>query len=90
MLDWWADLGQPELTPELCRTIAAQTDDAMAGQDLDEVTRRRDEALQALLALKAASGIDAPADTHPAAGPAAGSAAGPGPGSAAGQGGSHA
>lgn len=78
MLDWWADLGQPELTPELCRTIAAQTDDAMAGQDLDEVTRRRDEALQALLALKAASGIDAPAETDPAAGPAAG------------QGGSHA
>ncbi|AKT50976.1 3-hydroxyacyl-CoA dehydrogenase NAD-binding domain-containing protein [Arsenicicoccus sp. oral taxon 190] len=70
MLDWWADLRQPDLTPELCRTIAEQTEAELAGQDLDEVTRRRDEALQALIALKVATGIDGTSpmpETDPAA-----------------------
>ncbi|MFV0457242.1 MAG: 3-hydroxyacyl-CoA dehydrogenase NAD-binding domain-containing protein [Actinomycetales bacterium] len=58
MLDWWADLGDPELSPDLVAAIVAGTDEEIQGQDEDDLLRRRDAALVDLVELKRASGLD--------------------------------
>lgn len=59
MVQWWADLGEPELTPELSARIVAGTDEAMAaaGQDEEQLRARRDAALRALVAAKEEAGL---------------------------------
>lgn len=57
MLDWWADLGSPELTPDLVRALVAGVEEELEGQSVEDVTARRDRALQELLALKARRGL---------------------------------
>jgi len=54
---WWADLGSPELTPELVETLAAGVDDELAGEDEPELLARRDAALRELLASKERLGL---------------------------------
>ena len=56
-VDWWADLGSPELTPELIETLAAGVDDELAGEDESELLARRDAALRELLASKERLGL---------------------------------
>ncbi|MBO2452683.1 NAD(P)-binding domain-containing protein [Actinomadura barringtoniae] len=53
MEDWWADLGDPRLTPELTRKIVAGVADELAGADEAALTAARDELLTGLLAAKA-------------------------------------
>ncbi|MBB2891850.1 3-hydroxyacyl-CoA dehydrogenase NAD-binding domain-containing protein [Flexivirga oryzae] len=58
MVDWWADLREPELTPELTAQLVSGVRSELAGED-EAVRQRRDAALQELLALKARLGLDA-------------------------------
>jgi carnitine 3-dehydrogenase len=55
-VDWWADLGSPELTPELIETLARGVDDELAGDDA-ELLARRDAALRELMASKQRLGL---------------------------------
>jgi carnitine 3-dehydrogenase len=55
MVAWWADLGQPDLTPELIGRLVAGVHDELAQSQITEIadlTDRRDRALDALLAAK--------------------------------------
>jgi len=56
-VDWWADLGSPELTPELIETLARGVDDELAGDDQAELLARRDAALRELMASKQRLGL---------------------------------
>ncbi|MCE0537983.1 3-hydroxyacyl-CoA dehydrogenase NAD-binding domain-containing protein [Kineosporia rhizophila] len=56
MLEWWDDLGSPELTPELVNTLVEGVRAELAQAEGDLATRR-DRALQQLLALKADLGL---------------------------------
>ena len=47
--DWWADLGSPTLTPEICAKIAKGIDQAVAHTNFDQLITKRDEMLVALL-----------------------------------------
>lgn len=58
MVDWWADLGDPELTPELTGQLVDGVTEELGGQE-HEVLARRDRALAELLALKDRSGLAA-------------------------------
>ena len=58
MIDWWHDLGSPELTPELIATLVAGVREEFAGRDERDVLARRDRALTELMALKARLGLD--------------------------------
>ena len=49
---WWRDLGQVSLSPELVGKIVDGMDDELAGTDPAELAARRDAALRALLAVK--------------------------------------
>lgn len=57
MVEWWQDLGDPELTPSLVERLVAGVDEELAGADVAEVTARRDEGLQQLMELKARLGL---------------------------------
>ena len=57
MVDWWADLGSPELTPELCALLVDGVRAEIGGNESD-VERRRDLALRELLASKQRHGLD--------------------------------
>jgi carnitine 3-dehydrogenase len=57
MVDWWADLGTPELTPELVATLVAGVQDELGGRE-EAVMAVRDEALRELLATKQRLGLD--------------------------------
>lgn len=57
MVDWWRDLGNPDLTPELVDAVADGVDDEMADIDRDELRARRDRALRELLELKSRLGL---------------------------------
>lgn len=57
MVEWWRDLGEPELTPSLVERLVVGVDDELGGADVAEVTARRDEALQQLMELKARLGL---------------------------------
>jgi 3-hydroxyacyl-CoA dehydrogenase len=56
MLDWWDDLGTPELTPELTAQLVDGVTEEMGGREGD-VLARRDRALRELLALKERVGL---------------------------------
>jgi 3-hydroxyacyl-CoA dehydrogenase len=47
--DWWRDLGAPALTPEVQRRIIAGVAEEAQGRSIDELAKRRDERLLALL-----------------------------------------
>lgn len=57
MVDWWHDLGSPELTPELSAQLVEGVTEEFAGTERD-VLARRDRALRELLALKRDTGLD--------------------------------
>ncbi|WP_375480801.1 3-hydroxyacyl-CoA dehydrogenase NAD-binding domain-containing protein [uncultured Jatrophihabitans sp.] len=52
MTAWWADLGHPELTPELARALVAGVDEELADVDPADLVAQRDEVLNTLLAAK--------------------------------------
>ena len=56
MTDWWKDLGNPVLTPELRERLAAGIADEAGGRDIAQLEARRDRFLVDLLVLKA--GLD--------------------------------
>jgi carnitine 3-dehydrogenase len=56
MTDWWQDLGNPVLTPELRERLAAGIAEEAAGRDVTQLEARRDRFLVELLALKAKGG----------------------------------
>jgi 3-hydroxyacyl-CoA dehydrogenase len=58
MVDWWADLGTPELTPELVKVLVDGVQAELGGREAT-VMAARDRALRDLIALKAASALDA-------------------------------
>ncbi|HZK90874.1 MAG TPA: 3-hydroxyacyl-CoA dehydrogenase NAD-binding domain-containing protein [Stellaceae bacterium] len=53
MADWWQDLGDPVLTPELRERLAAGIADEAADRDIAQLEARRDRFLVDLLAMKA-------------------------------------
>lgn len=57
MVEWWHDLGSPELTPELVRTLVAGVREELGGREA-ELTALRDRALRELLETKARLGLD--------------------------------
>ncbi|MGA8245315.1 MAG: 3-hydroxyacyl-CoA dehydrogenase NAD-binding domain-containing protein [Nocardioides sp.] len=59
MVDWWADLGEPELTPELAERLVDGVTEELGGRER-EIRARRDRALGDLLALKARLGLSTP------------------------------
>jgi carnitine 3-dehydrogenase len=58
MVQWWQDLGAPDLTPELVARLVAGVRDEFADTTEAEVTARRDQALRELMALKARLDLD--------------------------------
>jgi carnitine 3-dehydrogenase len=56
MVDWWADLGHPELTPELADLLVGGVTDELGGRE-QQVLAARDRALGELLALKDRLGL---------------------------------
>lgn len=56
MVDWWADLGEPELTPALSRTLVEGVTEELGGRER-EVLALRDRALRELLVLKDRLGL---------------------------------
>ena len=58
MVDWWHDLGSPELTPQLVETLVEGVQAEFAGRRESEVMARRDRALRDLMAIKAERGLD--------------------------------
>lgn len=63
MVEWWNDLGSPELTPELVRTLVAGVSEELGGRET-EVTALRDRALLELLETKERLGLDTALDTE--------------------------
>jgi 3-hydroxyacyl-CoA dehydrogenase len=57
--EWWKDLGDPSLTPELCQAIVSGMAEEMGttGQDEDELRARRDAALRELIEAKKEAGL---------------------------------
>jgi carnitine 3-dehydrogenase len=64
MVDWWSDLGSPELTPQLCALLVEGVQAEVAGGEQD-LERRRDLALRELLASKRRLGLDGPVQVQP-------------------------
>jgi 3-hydroxyacyl-CoA dehydrogenase len=58
MVDWWEDLGRPELTAELTGALVSGVTEELGGQER-QVLARRDRALGELLALKDRLGLAA-------------------------------
>ena len=58
MVDWWDDLGSPDLTPELVDKLVAGVREELGGRE-DEVMAARDQALRELLDTKHRLGLDA-------------------------------
>jgi carnitine 3-dehydrogenase len=56
MVGWWADLGAPDLTPELARTLVEGVAAEVGGRE-DELRRQRDQALRELLAIRDRFGL---------------------------------
>jgi carnitine 3-dehydrogenase len=63
MVEWWADLGSPDLTPALVDALVAGVNDELGGQE-EDVTARRDAALRELLATKVRFALDGPPATE--------------------------
>ncbi len=62
MVDWWADLGSPELTGELVDTLVDGVRDELGGRERS-VLAARDRALRELLETKARLGLDTLGET---------------------------
>jgi 3-hydroxyacyl-CoA dehydrogenase len=56
MTDWWDDLGAPELTPDLVRSLVDGVRAEFAGRE-SQVRAQRDEALREVLAVKERTGL---------------------------------
>lgn len=56
MVDWWHDLGDPELTPQLTDQLVTGVTEELGGRE-DELRARRDQALRELLILKQRTGL---------------------------------
>jgi 3-hydroxyacyl-CoA dehydrogenase len=56
MVGWWADLGAPDLTPELAKTLVDGVTAEVGGRE-EELRARRDQALKELLAAKERLGL---------------------------------
>ena len=56
MVDWWADLGDPELTPELSAQLVSGVTEELGGQER-AVRAQRDRGLRELLAIKERLGL---------------------------------
>lgn len=52
MLAWWADLGQPVLTPELQQRLVEGVLAEAGARDLPSLARERDEELMAVMAAR--------------------------------------
>lgn len=61
MVQWWADLREPELTPELSEQLIGGVEDELGGREAD-VLARRDGALLDLLAVKDRRGLGSQSD----------------------------
>ena len=57
MVEWWDDLGHPELTPELAAALVAGVGDELGDRSADETRVTRDRALRELLDLKRREGL---------------------------------
>ncbi|MBO1768178.1 3-hydroxyacyl-CoA dehydrogenase NAD-binding domain-containing protein [Allobranchiibius sp. GilTou38] len=64
MVDWWADLGDPELTPELTMQLVAGVTEELGGRE-PEVRARRDRGLRELLTTKERLGLDTVGEETP-------------------------
>jgi hypothetical protein len=53
---WWADLGNPVMTPELQAQLVAGVQEATGGKPIPEMARRRDAFLTALIELRQKTG----------------------------------
>lgn len=53
MQEWWADLGQVDLSPELNQKLVQGTNESLAGANLNDMVAQRNDVLLALLQLKA-------------------------------------
>ena len=51
---WWADLGNPVLTPELKAAIIKGVAEEAGGRSVDELAQERDRVVMGLLALRQA------------------------------------
>jgi 3-hydroxyacyl-CoA dehydrogenase len=58
MVEWWKDLGDPELTPELTGKLVDGVCRELADTDVTDLVARRDRALRALMDLKASHELD--------------------------------
>jgi hypothetical protein len=58
MVEWWKDLGDPELTPELTGKLVDGIRRELADTDVTDLVARRDRALRALMDLKASHELD--------------------------------
>jgi hypothetical protein len=56
MVGWWDDLGAPDLTPELTKTLVDGVTAEVGGRE-EELRARRDQALKELLATKERLGL---------------------------------
>ena len=59
MVEWWDDLGTPELTPDLIGLLVDGVEAEIGGREVS-ITAARDRALRDLIALKKAAAIDEP------------------------------
>jgi 3-hydroxyacyl-CoA dehydrogenase len=64
MVDWWADLGTPELTPELVDTLVEGVREELGGRER-VVLAARDRALREILATKERLGLSPETEASP-------------------------
>lgn len=57
MVDWWDDLGHPELTAGLVEKLVAGVDEELDGTSAEDLVARRDRALRRLLEIKTDLGL---------------------------------
>ena len=57
MVDWWDDLGHPELTAELVEKLVDGVDEELDGTPAEDLVARRDQALRRLLEIKTDLGL---------------------------------
>jgi hypothetical protein len=57
MVEWWQDLGHPQLTPELAELLVAGVEEELAGIDQARLVADRDRLLNLLLTAKSDSSL---------------------------------
>ncbi|MFE3997800.1 3-hydroxyacyl-CoA dehydrogenase NAD-binding domain-containing protein [Nocardioides sp. YIM B13467] len=58
MVEWWDDLGHPELTAGLVEKLVDGVDEELDGTSAEDLVGRRDQALRRLLEIKTDLGLD--------------------------------